>query len=191
MQRAREVPSIELKLAALQALTQVESFKVAMDEYRERDKRLYRAAKSRWDAAKATRTAAAEAGAVIAGARGLLDQEVVPANRVAELDRAWAAVSGAGLDSDLQAEFAALREQLGARMRARGEGEKALTAWLKAADDAIDKLTGSLPAAAQTNVPSDEAQSLAAGLLELLSGGPDTDDPRRAEKTDAANRVLA
>ena len=191
LQLAREAPSSELKLAALQALAQEGSFKAAMDEYRERDKRLYRAAKSRWDAARAKHAAVAEAGSLIAGARGLLDQELVAANRVAELDRGWAAISDAGLTPELATEFAALREQLGARMRARSEGEQALTAWLRAADEAIDRLTASLPGVVQGSVPTDEAQASAAGLLELLASGQDTGDARRGAKTDAANRVLA
>ncbi len=102
LQLAREAPSIELKLAALQALTQEDSFREAMDEYRDRDKRLYRTVRSRWDAARARRAASAEADALIAAARGLLDQELVPANRVAELDRAWATVSDAGLPPELR-----------------------------------------------------------------------------------------
>src|SRR5215831_13045718 len=191
LQLVREAPSVELKLAALQALTLEDSLKVAMDEHRGRDKRLYRTAKSGWEAARAKRAAIAEADALLAGARGLLDLELVPANRVAELDRAWAAVSGAGLAPELQEEFAALREQLGTRMRARSEGEQALTIWLRAVDEAIDKLTATLPAAAQGSFPPDEAQPLAAGLLELLSSGQDMGDARRAAKTDAASRVLA
>ena len=191
LQLVREAPSVELKLAALQALTLEDSLKVAMDEHRGRDKRLYRTAKSGWEAARAKRAAIAEADALLAGARGLLDLELVPANRVAELDRAWAAVSGAGLAPELQEEFAALREQLGARMRARSEGEQALTIWLRAVDEAIDKLTATLPAVAQGSFPPDEAQPLAAGLLELLSSGQDMGDARRAAKTDAASRVLA
>ena len=190
LQLAREAPSTELKLAALQALTQEDAFKEAMDEYRERDKRLYRAAKSRWDAARARRSAIAEAGALIAGARVLLDQELVPANRVAEVDRSWAAVSDAGLAPEVQAEFAALREQLGARMRARSEGEQVLAAWLKATEEAIDRLAASLPGVAQGSVPPDEAEALAAGLLELLAGDH-TGDARRSERTDTANRALA
>jgi hypothetical protein len=191
LQLAREAPSIELKLASLQALTQEDSFREAMDEYRDRDKRLYRTVRSRWDAAKARRAASAEADALIAAARGLLDQEVVPANRVAELDRAWAAVADAGLLPELQAEFAALREQLGARMRARGEGEKALSVWLKAVDEAVDKLTATLPGVAHGSVPPDEVQALAAGLLELLSSGQEMEDARRSAKADAATRMLA
>ena len=128
---------------------------------------------------------------MIAGARGLLDQELVPANRVAELDRAWAAVSDAGLAPELQAEFAALREQLGARMRARGEGEQALTVWLKAVDEAIDKLTASLPGVAQGSVPPDEVQALAAGLLELLAAARIRVTRAAARKPMRPTRVLA
>src|SRR4030095_1505520 len=89
LQVVRDAPSTELKLAALQGLTQEDSFKDAMHEFREHDKRLYRAAKMRWQAAREKRAAIAEASAMIAAARGLLDQELVPANRVVELDRAW------------------------------------------------------------------------------------------------------
>src|SRR5262252_310417 len=70
LQLVREAPSVELKLAALQALTLEDSLKVAMDEHRGRDKRLYRTAKSGWEAARAKRAAIAEADALLAGARG-------------------------------------------------------------------------------------------------------------------------
>jgi DNA repair protein SbcC/Rad50 len=191
LQVVRDAPSTELKLAALQGLTQEDSFKDAMHEFRERDKRLYRAAKMRWQAAREKRAAIAETGALIAAARGLLDQELVPANRVVELDRAWAVVNDTVLPSELREEFAALREQLGARLRARGEGEQTLTLWLNAAGEAIDKLSASLAGVAQGSVPPDGAQALAASLLELLSSAPELGDARRSAKTDAANRVLA
>jgi len=42
----QQAPARDLKLAALQALTQEDSFKQVMREFRERDKSLYRAAKS-------------------------------------------------------------------------------------------------------------------------------------------------
>ena len=72
-------------------------------------------------------------------------------------------------------------------MRARGEGEKALTVWLKAVDEAVDKLTASLPGVAQGSVPPDEVQALAAGLLELLSSGQEMGDARRSAKADCGN----
>ena len=100
-------------------MTQEDSFKQAMLEFRERDKRLYRVAKSRWQAARAKHEAIAEANVLISGARALLDQESVPANRLVELDRAWAAVNSELLDAALPVEFAELRAQLGTRVRAR------------------------------------------------------------------------
>src|SRR5688572_15247902 len=42
LQLAHQAPGVELKLAALQALTQEDSFKQAMREFRDQDKRLYR-----------------------------------------------------------------------------------------------------------------------------------------------------
>jgi hypothetical protein len=191
LQLAHQAPTAALKLSALQAVTQEDSLKQAMNEFRERDKRLYRAAKSRWQAARAKRETVAEANALIAGAHGLLDQELVPANRVAELDRAWAAVNGELLDPALPVEFAALRAQLGTRVRARGEGEQALSRWLIAADDAIGKLSASLAGVAEGSVSPTESETLAASLLELLSSVQDPSDARWIGKTDAANRVLA
>jgi hypothetical protein len=45
-----EAPEIDVKLAAIEAIAQEESAKRAMRELRDGDKRLYRAAKSRWEA---------------------------------------------------------------------------------------------------------------------------------------------
>ncbi len=191
LQLAHQAPTADLKLAALQAVTHEESFKQAMHEFRERDKRLYRAAKSRWQAATAKREAIAEANALLAGARALLDQDLIPANRVAELDHAWAAVKGELIDEAVPVEFAALREQLGAKVRARGEGDQAVARWLIAIDDAIGKLNASLAGVARGGASPAESETLAASLLELLSTVQDTSDPRYGGKPDAAIRALA
>ena len=119
MQLAHQAPNVDLKLAALQALTQEDSIKQAMREFRDHDKRLYRAVQSHWRAASGKRAAIAEAHALISSSRALLAQEVVPLNRVVELDRAWAALNAGFLDAALRAEFAALRAQLGTAARAR------------------------------------------------------------------------
>lgn len=187
LQIAHQAPGVDLKLAAIEALTQEESSRRAMRELREGDKRLYRAAKLRWQAISGTR----QAGALIASARALLEQEFQGVNRVVELDRAWNALPVELLDARLREEFAALSAQLGARARERGEGEQAITRWLVAADDAIGELRASLPGVARGDLPPGAAQSLAAGLLELLGGVPDAKDARCMEKTDAANRALA
>ncbi len=191
LQLAHQAPGVDLKLAALQALTQEDSFKRAMREFRDQDKRLYRAAKSRWQAASRKRETITEASALIASARALLEQELIPANRVVELDRAWAVLNAGLLDAALPVEFATLRAQLGTRVRASGEGEQAITRWLGAAGNAIGQLSASLAGVAQGELPPTASATLAAGLLELLGSVPDASDARCIEKTDAANRALA
>lgn len=186
-----EAPEIDVKLAAIEAMTEEEGARRAMRELRDGDKRLYRAAKSRWEAISGKRKSTATAHDLIAAARALLEQEFPPVNRAVELDRAWNALPAELLDEELRNEFAALSAELGARARERGEGEQAVKRWLPAVDGAIGRLRASLPAVAQGDLPPDAAQSLAAGLLELLGGVPDAKDPRCVEKTDAANRALA
>jgi hypothetical protein len=188
---AHQVPGVDLKLAAIEALTQEDSFRRAMREFGDQDKRLYRAARSRWQAASGTRKATVKANALIASARALLEQEWVPVNRAVELDHAWAALNVGLLDAALQVEFAALSAQLGARARARGEDEQAITRWLAAADHAIGQLSASLAGVAQGDLPPAATEILAAGLLELLTGAQGAGDARCIEKTDAAKRALA
>jgi len=188
---AHQAPGVELKLAAIEALTQEDSFRRAMREFGDQDKRLYRAARSRWQAASGKRKATVKANALIASARALLEQELIPVNRVVELDRAWAALNVGLLDAAPPVEFAALSAQLGARVRARGEGEQAITRWLVAAGNAIGQLRASLSGVARGDIPPSEPETPAARLLELLGGVQDTNDARCIEKTDAANRALA
>jgi hypothetical protein len=204
LQLAHQAPGVDLKLAALAALRQEDALKQAMREFRDQEKRLYRAAKSRWQAAVAKREAAAEARVLIAGAHTLIEQERIPANRVVELDRAWAALNVALLDEALAAEFAAAREQLGARVRERGERGQALARWLASTDVAMHALTASLAGAARgataptspiPSLPSNAPATLAAALLQLLNQVPGASgaaiDARCTEKAETANHALA
>jgi DNA repair protein SbcC/Rad50 len=201
LQLAHQAPGVDLKLTALAALTQEVALKQAMREFRDQDKRLHRAAKSRWQAAVAKREAAAEVRTLIAGAHSLIEQGRIPANRLVELDGAWAALNVALLDEALVTEFTAVRAQLGARVRERGEAEQALARWLAATDIAIGALTSGLAAVARggtaptSPTPSDATASLAAALLQLLNQVPGASgaaiDARCTEKIDAANRALA
>lgn len=191
LQLVHQAPGVDLKLAAIDAMTQEEGARRAMRELRDGDKRLYRAAKSRWLAISGTRKAIVQANALIADARALLEQEFPPVNRAVELDRAWSALPAEWLDAGLRAEFAALSAQLGARARERGEGGQAMARWLAAADDAIGRLRASLAGVARGSLPPGAAQALAAPLLELLASVPEAKDAHCIEKTDAANRTLA
>jgi len=201
LQLAHQAPGVDLKLAALAALTQEDELKQATREFRDQDKRLYRAAKSRWEAAVARREALAQAPVLIAAAHSLLEQVSIPVNRLVELDRAWAALSEALPDQALASGFAAVRSQLGARVRERGEAGQVLARWLAAADAAIHAMTAGLAGVAAGAVapaspkPSSATAEQAAALLQLLNEAPGAadagGDPRCTEKIDAANRALA
>ncbi len=191
LQLAHEAPGVPLRLAAIEALTHEASFKQAMHDFREHDKRLYRAAKSRWEAISGKRIATDEATALIASARALIEQESVPVNRVVELDHAWAALNSDLLDPDVRTQFSALSEQLGSSVRSRGEHGQAITRWLSATDQAMRHLQGVLPGVARGETPSSDAEPLAVALLELISGNPDAADTRCNSKADAAKRLLA
>ena len=191
LQLLHQAPTTPLKLAALEALQQEDSFRQAMHDFREQDKRLYRAAKSRWETASGKRLATAEAHSLIAAARALLEQTLVPVNRVVELDRAWAALNSGLLDPALSGEFAALSAQLGTKVRAHGEHAQALTRWLSATDSGMEKLTALLPGVAQGSTAPADSETPAVHLLELVQNVPDAGDARCVEKTDAASRLLA
>jgi hypothetical protein len=194
---AHEAPAVDLKLAALGGLTHEDALKQATREFREQDKRLFRAAKARWETAVARREAFEQAPVLIATARSLLEQESIPANRLVEVDRAWGALNTSLLDEALVSDFAALRAQLGARLREHGETGQALARWLGVADAAIHAVTAGLAEVARGATPAhtEATRTAAATLLQLTTEAPGAKDPdgeaQRAEKIDAANRALA
>lgn len=191
LQLAHEAPTVPLKLAAIEALTQEEYFKQAMHDFREHDKRLYRAVKTRWETASGKRIAASEAQTLIAGARALLEQTMIPVNRVVELDQAWAAINQELLEPALRDEFAALNTQLGERVREHGEHAQTITRWLGAVNNAMSALSETLPGVAQGSALPAAAESPAVMLLDLVQGVPDAGDIRCREKAESANRMLA
>lgn len=191
LQLAQQAPTLPLKLAAIEALTLEPSFKLAMHDFREQDKRLYRAAKARYETAHGTRIATEEAHTLIAGARTLLEQELVPVNRVVELDHAWSALNADLLDATLRAEFTALSEQLAAKVRATSERAQTITRWLGVVDNAMVALQSTLPGVAQGDVPPSDTEAPAVTLLELVHGMPDATDTRCIDKADAGKRLLA
>ena len=191
LQLLSQAPTSELKLEALQSLRQEDSFRRAMREFRQQDKRLYRAAKSRWQAASNTRVANDEAVGLIATARALLEQENIPVNRVVELDRAWSKINMELLAPVLPVEFAELSAQLGLKLRADGTRGQLLGGWLSAVDNATEQLSALLPGIAHGHNPSIESESVGLRLLELLDNVPDASDTRCSAKTESAKRLLA
>ncbi len=191
LQLAHDAPTVLLKLASIEALTLEASFKQAMHDFREHDKRLYRAAKLRWETASGKRVAAEEADALISSAQALLVMDAAPVNRVVDLDRAWAALNHALVDPATHTEFSALSAQLGERLRVRGEQAQNVARWLGMVDQSMQQLQETLPGVARGETLPAEAQPLALMLLELVQGVPDSGNARCVEKVESANRLLA
>ncbi len=191
LQLAHDAPTVPLKLGAIEALTQEASLKQAMHDFRDHDKRLYRAAKSHWENTHGKRLATAEAHTLIANARALLEQDTVAVNRVVELDHAWAAMDSALIEPVLCTNFATLSEQLGIKVRTRGEHIQTVSRWLAAIDQGMTRVRETLPGVARGETPPADAQPLAVALLELVQSLPDAGDARCTALGEAANRLLA
>lgn len=155
---AKEAPSADLKLSAVQALSTEAGLKAAEREFRAHDRRVHQLARQRHAHAKATREVAERASALITAATVLLDAPVIPVNRLVEFDRGWQALDARLLSAAQQAEYAALSAQLSAAMQAQSERHEA-----------------ALAAAAQARAQALQAQQLAQAPLaqEPLAGVAD------------------
>ncbi len=134
---AQAAPLIDIKHAAVQALSSEDALKRAEREFRERDRRVHRAAKQRYEALVDQRTARHSANKLLEAAAVLLYDASIPANRLVELERAWQALDGKLLEDAQHAAFAARWASLTALARERGEQQQMLTRWLADAQQAL------------------------------------------------------
>ncbi len=159
---AIDAPVIDIKCAAVMALTSEESLKAAEREFRTHDRKVHRAAKQRYEAVVAHRENNEAATALIASAATLAIEPMIPANRLVELDRAWAALDHAHLNADTQAEYAKHWATLTTVTRERGDKQLTINRWLAEAADAVTNLNS---AAMEVASGTKERQ-------ELLSSAP-------------------
>jgi hypothetical protein len=87
---ALEAPLSTLKLVAIESMKEEATLKQIMQEFRERDKRLYRAAKTRWQYLTDIKQTRQNVEALISQGQSLLGLDLIPVNRVVELDQGWA-----------------------------------------------------------------------------------------------------
>ena len=137
---AKQAPSIDLKCAAIAALTGEAALKAAEREFRTHDRRVHRAAKQRHEAAVAQRVARERAAQLIESASALLAEDTIPTNRLVELDRAWLALDAGLLDDARKDRFTSLSTQLTALTRERGERALQIQRWMAAAQQALQTL---------------------------------------------------
>lgn len=178
---AVKAPTAALKLAAVSAIQGEATLKRAVRELRDADKRVFREAKRRHEAQVAQREAREQAAKLIAAATALAAAETIAANRLVELERAWAAVDAGLLEPETRDEFARLSAQLSTLVRERGERQQALERWNAAATVLLQGL------AAVLDAPDAEALRASAGGIEAhLAASPEgTPDERRQALADA------
>ena len=189
---AREAPSVDIKLAAVEALQGEAALKAAEREFRTHDRRVFRAAKQRLGAAVARREAREGAQRLIESAEALHATDPIPANRLVALDRGWQALDATLVEPAQAARFAALREGLTALMHERAEREAAIARWQAAARLALARLQTVSLAVAQ-GVEERAHLAEAADAVEALVNTPPTahHDPLLAGELNAARLVAA
>jgi DNA repair protein SbcC/Rad50 len=137
---AIDAPVIDIKCAAVMALSSEDALKTAEREFRTHDRKVHRAAKQRYEAVVAHRENNEAATALISTAAALAGDAMIPANKLVELDRAWAALDHTHLNADTQAEYAKHWTALTAVTRERGDKQLSINRWIAEAGEAEAQL---------------------------------------------------
>ena len=131
---AKSAPFVDIKHAAVQALSSEDALKQAEREFRNHDRRVHREAKQRWEAKIAEREARAAATILIDAASTLVQEAHIPANRLVELDRAWRVLNPVLLEDAQNAAYAAVWTKLATLTRERGDQQLWTKRWLAEAN---------------------------------------------------------
>ena len=172
---AKESPLVDIKLAAVRALADEASLQAAEREFRSHDRRVHQAAKQRHAALKARRDAAERAARLVQSAAALLDDPLIPANRLVELDRAWQALDAELVDAAVKTEFAELSARLTALTHARGEQQAAVQRWTVQATQALERLGTACTEAAAARQTRDELAQAGDSARQILAAQPGPD----------------
>ena len=182
---ARGAPSLDLKLAAVEALASEDALKSAEREFRRHDRRVHRLAKQRLDTVVTAREARARAEALIGAAGALASDAAVPLNRLAQIDRDWQALASSQLDPGQAERFAAARERLDALMRERDARQEREQRWIGDARATLADLQRGLADAAARGAAgdADALVQVAQALRERRPGSAPTVAPDEALQT--------
>jgi hypothetical protein len=156
MQLAIDVPMVELKLVAVQALSTEEALKTAEREFRKHDRRVHRLAKHRYETEVRQRESRAKASELILSAEALLDAAIIPSNRLVELIQAWEILDPLLIEHDAQTKFKQLLSELARLMLQRSEHKRDVSLWLTAAKLTLRELQSACNNAATADSDVDE-----------------------------------
>ncbi len=155
----REASPLDIKLAAVAALSTEAALKAAERELREHDRRAHRLAKQRYGLAVSQREARTLAAGLIEDARVLSREALIPLNHLVAIDRAWAALDAELLAPEQRTEYAALMAQMEGLTRERADQPAKLKRW---AEQARSALTGLQTACAEAASGAQDRHHLAA-----------------------------
>ncbi len=162
---------LPFKQGAVEALTGEAALRLAEREFRSHDRRVHQVARQRLQAKVAQRLAREEAERLIQDARNLAGGVDVPANRVVELDRAWASLDADAIETARRDEFGALSARLTGQLRQRADLAQQLKHWQAAARAAVGQLQVACTGAAagtQDRTALSDAASAARGVTGAL-----------------------
>jgi DNA repair protein SbcC/Rad50 len=172
---AIDAPVIDIKCAAVMALSSEDALKTAEREFRTHDRKVHRAAKQRYETVVAHRENNEAATTLIASAAALAAEPMIPANKLVELDRAWAALDHSHLDADTQAEYAKHWAALTAVTRERGDKQLTINRWIAEAIEAEAQLNATAAEVANGVKDRHELLSLNQAVETLRAAAPASD----------------
>jgi DNA repair protein SbcC/Rad50 len=126
---AQNATVLDIKLAAVQALSGEATLKLAERAFRNHDRKVHRLAKQRMEAAVQQRTSRATAQLLLEQTQKLLQEPQLAINQLVELDKSWQALPAHALEASQTSAFAELRARLNTQMLARSNAEQQLTHW--------------------------------------------------------------
>ena len=169
---AKQTLLVDIKQAAVEALTSEDALKRAEREFRDHDRRVHRVAKQRLETLVNRRVAAVSAAKLIETAAVLLHEPSIPANRLVELDRAWTALDQALLDDKQRTEYLTLWTKLSSLTRERGQLQLNAKRWLADAEPALLQMTGLCAGVADGTKDRAEFTATRAAIEAVLAAKP-------------------
>lgn len=171
-----EAPSIEIKVAAVQALTGEDALRHAEREFRSHDRRVHTVAKQCYERSLVQRKSKLRAEALIVEATAIAAETMIPANRLVELDQAWRALDTTLLDANQVTKFDAVQARLVKQVRDSGERHRAINKWVIQARVALTQMNESFAQVIDLSRKPGEllatlraANAMASGGLEEIS----------------------
>lgn len=191
LQLAHDAPNIELKLTAIQTIASESALKQAMHDFRDHDKRLYRAAKGKWEIAQATRIATEATQHLINTALQLLEQQNVAVNYIVELERTWKATKQELVDLELASTFNQLVDQLAEKVRHQSEAAQSASLWLTKIIATQNEFKKHIHELAASNTDFSSTEGIRKELSELIEAQPTNKDNTHIAAIQSSTELLA